>query len=674
MSQIPVPPRPTSAMPIVQPQLFNTGGYVPMTHPQAYATMRSPMTYYPLQGSYSPPVQHPVPTTIIKEGTVYRGDDLGWKRFWCTLSSDGKLAFYQNKDSTVHEKMVMLNPTAVVKDMEGQPYVSIEQQGESKFFINANSASVVKEWQTAIHELIKKIKSRKDEQPYYTPSSNIPSMSPPMQTAASAVIVPPRPQINTPPEHLRHKGRTNSLESSDILRYLSSSGSGTAVNLPPRRPVGLDSPASSASPASSLPSSASSSPFHSGQVDLSTTPSFTSTNTPITTPDNVVSQGPSTPPHSIQGSSGNIGPVNDEKQKALEDELKALKEKMEKLTLQNETLKKQLDKAQRGGAGPGSPKLGRPGSPSPSQQLIESASPGGRRDSQDHPSISPPGDGSISINLRTDPIEFHERLGSGGSGAQVYRCSVKGLSFAAKILDMSHAGPTEVEAMLKEITIMTEIKHDNVVRYIGSECNGAKKEVRLFMELYSGTLRDVIDLHAEHNLPFTRKEITDYTFQIAKGLHYLHSLNIVHRDLKSDNIFVSWDGQKNPKTLRIGDFDVSKILQKGKVAFTQNVGTPGFIAPEVMNSAESHQGHGAEADIWSFGMILFELLTLKRPYYDVDVFQVFTVNASGARPKIPESVNQDEMKDLIKIFKQCTNKKPQSRPSTRKIISSLSKI
>jgi serine/threonine protein kinase len=222
---------------------------------------------------------------------------------------------------------------------------------------------------------------------------------------------------------------------------------------------------------------------------------------------------------------------------------------------QNDLLQSQVASMRKEGekvVPPPRPSLGG-SSKSPSQQLIDKKA--------TEPEFQRTGDavGTISINLRSDPVEFHERLGGGGSGAQVFRCSVKGLSFAAKVLDMSHAQPSEIEPILKEITIMTELKHDNIVRYIGSECNGAKKEVRLYMELYSGTLRDVIDKHMETKLPFARKEISEYSLQIAKGLHYLHGLGIIHRDLKvcmlfishatfadchpmkqSDNIFVTW--------------------------------------------------------------------------------------------------------------------------------------
>lgn len=341
------------------------------------------------------------------------------------------------------------------------------------------------------------------------------------------------------------------------------------------------------------------------------------------------------------------------------EEVANLKKEIERLQIANAELTQKLEKAQK--------KSGRSSSlpSSSSTDLIGKAS----------LEFSSPEPG-INIDVKRDVVEFHERLGGGGSGATVFRCTVKGFSFAAKVMDLTYAQAADIEPMMKEIAIMTGLQHTNIVRYIGSDCNMAKKEVRLFVELYSGTLRDVIESRAAQSRRITKKEIVDWSFQVAKGLNYLHTKNIIHRDLKSDNVFVKWDGLKNPKSMHIGDFDVSKLVEKGKVSFTQNIGTPGFIAPEIMSQGDGAkvQSYGFEADIWSFGMVLYELLTMKRPYHDVSPFQISESNAQGLRPALTPDVDENEYKELIKLFKQCTNKKATQRPTSKKLLSSLSRL
>jgi len=101
------------------------------------------------------------------------------------------------------------------------------------------------------------------------------------------------------------------------------------------------------------------------------------------------------------------------------------------------------------------------------------------------------------------------------------------------------------------------------------------------LEYYTGTLHDIMVQRRASQHAFSLADIINFAFQIAKGLNYLHTLDppILHRDMKSENIFVCLDPQSNIHTLKIGDFDTSKILEKAKVTYTRNVGTEGYIAP-----------------------------------------------------------------------------------------------
>ncbi|KAL6074848.1 Arpin [Balamuthia mandrillaris] len=287
---------------------------------------------------------------------------------------------------------------------------------------------------------------------------------------------------------------------------------------------------------------------------------------------------------------------------------------------------------------------------------------------------------ALTIDFKNDEIEFHEILGRGASGAVVWQCSIKGLSFAAKVLTTDDfCTPDAMARMRTEIEIMTKLKHENIVTYLGSNYDEKKKEISLYVQLYPESLDSVINKRAAAMQPFTPKEVTNFMLQICKGLHYLGTQNppIIHRDLKSENIFVTWDSHRKPNKLKIGDFDTAKLTEKSGRGFTQ-VGTPGYIAPEVFLASGS-KWHDVKADVWSFGMIIYELITLKKPYYDVNRFELSNMNEAGIRPEVPpellsEQKNQPALKELIELYVRCTEKKPSKRPSTKSILSTLTSL
>lgn len=199
-----------------------------------------------------------------------------------------------------------------------------------------------------------------------------------------------------------------------------------------------------------------------------------------------------------------------------------------------------------------------------------------------------------TIDYVNDKVDLHERLGGGGSGAVVMRATCKGLTFAAKVLPGEM--PAEVrDAVLSEIHVMTRLDHQNVVKYLGHDLSKSKK-IMLFMEYYTETLAGVLKKRKEEDAWTTPEEVTKWSMQIAKGLQYLHSLSppLIHRDLKSENVFVLYDSQGRVETLKIGDFDTAKITEKTKATFTRNLGTVGFMAPEVCNPTE--KGYNEKAD------------------------------------------------------------------------------
>jgi len=272
------------------------------------------------------------------------------------------------------------------------------------------------------------------------------------------------------------------------------------------------------------------------------------------------------------------------------------------------------------------------------------------------------------ITFAEDDIEFHERLGIGGSGALVYRCSIKGFTMVAKILETEvFFTPEIVGKMQQEIKVMMSLDHVNVVKYLGSHINPKKQAMAIYMEYCNESLDST--LRRREGLFFKKKQIVEYATQIARGLNYLHESKILHRDLKSMNIFVTWGYDKSIKTLKIGDFDTSKLVDAGfKTHAYSVIGTPGYMAPEILQ----HKPYGLSVDIWSYGIVLFEILSLQPPYKEVkESWIISALNKDGKRPNFPEAFCTETYAPVVELFKHCTDLDPHKRPTCKEVLREL---
>lgn len=137
--------------------------------------------------------------------------------------------------------------------------------------------------------------------------------------------------------------------------------------------------------------------------------------------------------------------------------------------------------------------------------------------------------------------------------------------------------------------------------------------------------------------------------QTLSGLSVLHERNIIHRDLKCANIFIS-DG-----VYKVADLNVSKLMKKD-LAYTQT-GTPYYASPEVWQD----KPYELKSDIWSFGCILYELCSLKPPFTANSMEGLFRKVMRGVYPKIP-AVYSDK---LAKVIDSCLKISPAKRPSAK---------
>uniref|UniRef100_A0A8C5YDH9 Mitogen-activated protein kinase kinase kinase 12 n=1 Tax=Microcebus murinus TaxID=30608 RepID=A0A8C5YDH9_MICMU len=197
---------------------------------------------------------------------------------------------------------------------------------------------------------------------------------------------------------------------------------------------------------------------------------------------------------------------------------------------------------------------------------------------------------------------------------------------------------------------LRKLKHPNIITFKGV-CTQAPCYCILMEFCAQGQLYEVL----RAGRPVTPSLLVDWSMGIAGGMNYLHLHKIIHRDLKSPNMLITYDD-----VVKISDFGTSKELsdKSTKMSFA---GTVAWMAPEVIRNEPVSE----KVDIWSFGVVLWELLTGEIPYKDVDSSAIiWGVGSNSLHLPVPSSC-PDGFKILLR---QCWNSKPRNRPSFRQIL------
>lgn len=162
--------------------------------------------------------------------------------------------------------------------------------------------------------------------------------------------------------------------------------------------------------------------------------------------------------------------------------------------------------------------------------------------------------------------------------------------------------------------------------------------------LDDGDLYQKIVKHQKGNRKIDEDTIWKIFIEMVKALKALHSRNILHRDLKSANVFLQKNG-----AAKLGDLNVSKVAKKG-LLYTQT-GTPYYASPEVWRD----QPYDAKSDIWSLGCVLYEMCTLKPPFRANDMNGLYKRVLKGVYPPIDRSYSTDLVKVLQSMLRVDAN-------------------
>jgi p21-activated kinase 1 len=240
-----------------------------------------------------------------------------------------------------------------------------------------------------------------------------------------------------------------------------------------------------------------------------------------------------------------------------------------------------------------------------------------------------------SICTEGDPTDHYRdlvKIGQGASGG-VYIAHSNIDNKAVAIKQMNLEQQPKKELIINEILVMKGSKHPNVVNFIDSYL--LKGDLWVIMEyMEGGSLTEIVT----HSV-MTEGQIGAVCRETLRGLKFLHSKGVIHRDIKSDNILLSIDGN-----IKMTDFGFCAQINEINLKRTTMVGTPYWMAPEVVSRKE----YGPKVDIWSLGIMTIEMIEGEPPYLNETPLRALYLIATNGTPKLkePEALSYDMRKFL----------------------------
>ncbi|XP_039134850.1 serine/threonine-protein kinase STY46-like [Dioscorea cayenensis subsp. rotundata] len=267
-----------------------------------------------------------------------------------------------------------------------------------------------------------------------------------------------------------------------------------------------------------------------------------------------------------------------------------------------------------------------------------------------------PTDGTDVWEIDFRLLKFESKVASGSYG-DLYRGTYCSQDVAIKVLKPERVNVDMQREFAQEVYIMRKVRHKNVVQFIGA-CTRPPKLCIITEFMSGGSVYDF--LHKQKGV-FKLPALLRVAIDVSKGMNYLHQNNIIHRDLKAANLLMDEN-----EVVKVADFGVARVKAQSGV-MTAETGTYRWMAPEVIE----HKPYDHKADVFSFSIVLWELLTGKLPYEYLTPLQAAVgVVQKGLRPTIPKNTHFK----LTELLEKCWQQDPDLRPDFSEILEMLQVI
>ncbi|XP_050413695.1 serine/threonine-protein kinase Nek4 isoform X2 [Patella vulgata] len=225
--------------------------------------------------------------------------------------------------------------------------------------------------------------------------------------------------------------------------------------------------------------------------------------------------------------------------------------------------------------------------------------------------------------------------------------------YVLKKMNLQRASKRERKSAEQEAKLLSKLKHPNIVSYKDSfeTENGYLYIAMQYCE--GGDLYN--KLKEQKGVPLEERQVVEWFIQISMALQYLHERNILHRDLKTQNIFLT-----KSKIIKIGDLGIARVLESANDMASTLIGTPYYMSPELF--ANKHYNH--KSDVWALGCCVYEMATLKHAFNAKDMNALVYKILKGKMPLMPKKYSVE----LVNLIRQMLHQDPAKRPSVNKIL------
>jgi serine/threonine protein kinase len=249
-------------------------------------------------------------------------------------------------------------------------------------------------------------------------------------------------------------------------------------------------------------------------------------------------------------------------------------------------------------------------------------------------------------------------LGKGSYGAAILveLRSDPSKKFVIKEIVIGHLKPAEQASAKGEADVLHQMNHSNITMYVESFVENSKLYI-VMEHADGGDLSGTIQKRKSEGNFYAEDEVMRIFVQICLALKHVHAANILHRDLKSQNIFLTLKGM-----VKLGDFGIAKVLDASDGQAATQIGTPYYLSPEICES----KPYGRKSDVWSLGVVLYEIIALEMPF-QAQSLPALVVKICSGEPNYT-LVATKYSPALIALTRSMLQKNPDKRPSLSQIV------